>query len=252
MIEDRMGLIAHLEEFRKRFIRALLGVLVGFLATYGFAEQLFNILAAPLVKLLPAGSHLTMLGISEGFFTQLKLAFYAGLILAAPWVLYQIWAFVSPGLYPKEKRYFLPFFFVSIFLFMVGVVFAYFVVFPFGFEYLLTYAKGPIVATLSIEWYATFAVGFLVAFGVIFQLPLFLFFLNLVGVVTDTFLRRNRRYALLLAFIIGAILTPPDVVTQTLMSVPLFLLYELSIWLIFFFGRKKKKEEPEPAAAPAG
>lgn len=245
MAIDRMSFIKHLEELRRCFIIALIAVGAGFLICYGFREKIFYFLARPLIEVLPEGGNLAMLNVSEGFFTYLKIAFYAGVFIASPVVFYEIWSFVSPGLYSKEKKAFVPFFFLSIVLFICGVTFGYIVVFPFGYKFLLNYARGQIVATLSIGWYTSFAVKLLLAFGIIFQLPLVLFFLNLAGIVDKNALKRNRKYAFLGAFLVGAVLTPPDVITQTFMAVPLFFLYEMSIWLIAIFGRKKPEKEEE-------
>lgn len=246
MTDVRMSFLKHLEEFRKRFIVSLAAALAGFLVCYGFKEQIFTIMAHPLIKVMPDSGNLAMLNVSEGFFTYLKLAFFAGIFVASPVIIYEIWAFVSPGLYNKERRAIVPFFILSVILFIGGVLFGYFVVFPYGYKFLLNYATGQIVATLSIGWYISFAVKLLLAFGIIFQLPLLLFFLNRIGVVGVEALRKNRKFAFLGAFLVGAVLTPPDVITQAFMAAPLFLLYEMSIWMIAIFG-KKKKEEEEPA-----
>ena len=241
--EYRMPLTQHLEELRRRLIISIVGVLIGFLATYAFAEDVFRFLARPLIAALPEEGNLAILRVTEGFFTYLKVALFSGVILASPLVLYQIWAFVSPGLYKKEKKTLVPFVFFSVILFAIGITFAYLVVFPFGFKFLLRYATGEIQASLSIQWYVTFAMRLLLAFGVIFQMPLVMFFLARLGLVNDKMLRKNRKYALLMAFLIGAVLTPPDVFTQTLMAGPLIILFEISIWL----ARVAQKERQQSA-----
>jgi sec-independent protein translocase protein TatC len=248
--EYRMPLTQHLEELRRRLIISILGVLVGFLATYAFAEEVFEFLARPLIANLPEEGNLAILRVTEGFFTYLKVALFSGIILASPLILYQTWAFVSPGLYKKEKRTLVPFVFFSIILFAIGISFAYLIVFPFGFKFLLRYATGDIQASLSIQWYVTFAMRLLLAFGVIFQMPLAMFFLARLGLVNDRMLRKNRKYALLMAFLIGAVLTPPDVFTQTLMAGPLILLFEISIWLARI-AQKKRQEEIDGEALQA-
>jgi len=241
--EYRMPLTKHLEELRRRLIISIVGVLIGFLASYAFAEKVFKFLARPLIAALPEEGNLAILRVTEGFFTYLKVAFFAGVILASPVILYQLWSFVAPGLYKKEKKTIVPFVFFSVILFAIGITFGYLVVFPFGFKFLLRYASGEIQASLSIQWYVTFAMRLLLAFGAIFQMPLVMFFLARIGLVNDRMLRKNRKYALLMAFLVGAVLTPPDVFTQAMMAGPLIILFEISIWL----ARVAQKERYEAA-----
>jgi sec-independent protein translocase protein TatC len=250
MEDYRMPLTKHLEELRRRLIISIVWVLAGFLASYAFAERVFRFLARPLQAALPEQGNLAMLRVTEGFFTYLKVSFFAGVILASPVLFYQLWSFIAPGLYRREKKAVGPFVFFSLLLFGLGITFAYLVVFPFGFKFLLRYAEGDIQASLSIQWYVSFAMRLLLAFGAIFQMPLVFFFLARLGLVNEKMLRKNRKYALLMSFLVGAILTPPDVFTQTLMAGPLIILYEISIWLTRSAYKKRYEAADDIVPAP--
>jgi sec-independent protein translocase protein TatC len=250
--DDRIPLIAHLTELRKRLMIALGAVLACFIAATFFAKELYGILAAPIVAALPPGSSLTMLRPEEGFFTYLKVAFFAGLLVASPVVLLQIWLFVGPALYKKERRVFIGTVFASSVLFLSGVAFAYYVVFPYAFRFFMTYATGPITATLSIGWYLSLSTKLLLAFGLVFELPVAIFVLARLGFVTAGFLLRNFRYALVLIFLIAAVLTPtPDVFTQLLMAGPLLILYGLSIIIAAVVGKQRAARKAAAAAEQA-
>lgn len=200
-----------------------------FLASYNFSNELFGLLTLPLVRVMPDQSSMIFTGLAEGFFTYLKVAFLAGILLASPVIFYQFWAFISPGLYSHEKKYIFPFTFFSVMFFVGGSLFGYFVVFPFAFEFFMSFNNDQIRALPSLKEYLTFSTKLLLAFGAAFELPIFIFFLAKLGIVTVEGLARNRKYFLVGAFIAAAILTPPDVVTQVLMAIPLMLLYELGI-----------------------
>ena len=237
----RMSLFDHLRELKKRLIRAFAAVFVGFLICYAFAEELFNFLVQPLLAVLPKGSKLIYTGLPEAFFTYMKVAFVAGCFLASPVIFYQIWAFIAPGLYDEEKRHVLPIAICSAIFFILGGAFAYFIAFPFAFEFFMSYSTGTIEAQPRLSEYLSFSLQLLFAFGLIFELPLFTFFLAKMGIVTATAMRKFRRYAILVNFIVAAILTPPDVVSQMLMAVPLLILYEVSILVAQVFGKKPKE-----------
>lgn len=238
--DDKIPFTAHLEELRERLIKSFIAVGVGFCIAYGFKEQLFEILKQPL-----GDTEFITTAIQEGFFTYLKVAFLAGLMVAAPVILYQFWMFVAPGLYNKEKRLLLPVVGLSSFFFVGGAIFGYFVVFPFGFKFLLSVTPSTIIPRLSMKEYLNFSSKLLLAFGLVFELPLVITFLAKLGIVSVDFLKKNRKYALLLFFIGSAILTPPDVVTQVMMALPLMLLYEISIVGARIFGKKKFEEEDQ-------
>ena len=249
---DKMSLLGHLRELKKRLLRSFMAIGVGFLACYSVSEELFNLLVQPLLKVLPAGSKLIYTGLPEAFFTYMKVAFVAGCFVASPIVFYQIWAFIGPGLYDEEKRHVLPVAFFSAFFFILGGAFAYFIAFPFAFEFFMSYSTGIIEAQPKVDEYLSFTLQLLFAFGLVFEMPLFTFFLSKMGLVTATGMRKVRRYAVLANFVAAAILTPPDVMSQMLMAAPLLLLYEFSILVAQAFGRKPKEPEitPDPETTP--
>lgn len=250
MTDEKMPLTAHLAELRTRLIISLAAIVAGFIGSYIFAERIFAFLAAPLIEVLPEESSLIFTGVAEGFFTYLKTALYSGLFFAMPIVLFEIWRFVSPGLYKKEKRYALPFIFFSTLFFVGGTAFGYFIVFPFGFQFFLGFETDAIHPLPSIKEYLSFTVKLIMAFGLIFELPLFTFFLSRMGIVTGKFMASKRRYAILIIFIISAAITPPDPLTQVMMAGPLIVLYELSIIVAKIFGRKKEEDDGDDDEGP--
>ncbi len=247
MDEKKLPLTAHLQELRKRLIFSFIAIGIGFLICYAFADTLFEILAKPLLKIMPAGGSLIFTSVAEAFFTYMKIGFIAGIILASPFILYQIWAFIAPGLYRHEKGYIVPFVLGGSLFFTLGVLFGYFVAIPVGFRFLLGYATDFIKPMPSMKEYLTFTIKFLLAFGLVFEFPVVLVLLARIGIVDSKMLAKQRRYAILLVFILAAVVTPsPDLLTQVLTALPLIGLYELSILLSKIFGKKKKKA-PESA-----
>lgn len=240
-----MTLTEHFIELRNRLIKIFISVIVGFLVLYYFSEQLADFIYKPLVNVLPNDaenqSKIIFTGVAEGFFTHMKLAFVAGIFLTSPAIFYQIWSFIAPGLYDDEKKYILPVAFCSALFFILGGAFCYYIVFPNAFSFFMTYSKGPFQAMPGMGEYFSFALQLLVAFGLVFELPLFTFFLAKIGLVTAKMMRSFRRYFIVIAFIMAAVLTPPDVISQLLMAAPMLILYELSIFIAGAFG---KKEEP--------
>ena len=242
--DDKIPLTSHLEELRKRLIVCFIAIGAGFILSYGFKEKLFQILTYPLISVMKTDETLIFTGLPEAFFTYLKVSFLTGLILSAPVILYEFWVFVAPGLYHKERRLLLPVVFFSSLFFIAGALFGYFVVFPFGFKFFLGFATETIRPLISMREYLSFAAKLLIAFGLAFELPVVVTFLSRLGLVTVDFLKKNRKYALLLSFVCSAILTPPDVITQIMMALPLMILYEMGIYSAMFFGRKKAKSDP--------
>jgi len=241
--EDKLPFIAHLEELRKRLIICFIAIGVGFALSYGFKEKLFDILTRPLIAVMRECDKLIYTSLPEAFFAYLKVAFLAGVMIAAPVILYEFWMFVAPGLYQKEKRLLLPIVFLSSFFFVGGALFGYFVVFPFGFQYFLSFATDIIRPLPSMKEYLSLATMMLLAFGLVFELPLLLAFMSRLGLVSVAFLKKNRKYALLLIFIVAAILTPPDVISQIMMALPMMALYELGILGARIFERKKPEDD---------
>ncbi len=244
--DEKQPFLSHLEELRKRLIYCALAVGIGFVIAYFFSEDLFRVLISPLKESLPEGDRLIFTSLPEMFLTYLKTAFIAGILLASPMVFYQLWMFIAPGLYQNEKRYVIPFVIFSTILFIGGALFGYLVVFPFGFKFFLGYANDYVQALPSVKQYFSFSIKLLFAFGIVFELPVIIYFLSRIGIVTPQFLRKNRKYALLLTFVLGAILTPPDVITQCMMAIPLIALYEIGI-IVSVMAGKKKEEKKEQA-----
>ncbi len=242
MDEKKLPLTTHLQELRKRLILSFIAVGGGFALCYTFAEKIFDILAAPLLEMMPTGGSLIFTSVAEAFFTYMKVAFVAGLILASPFVLYQIWAFVAPGLYRHEKKYVVPFVLAGSFFFALGIFFGYYVALPVGFKFLLGFATDFIKPLPSMKEYLSFSIKFLLAFGLVFEFPVVLVLLARIGVVDARTLARQRKYAILLIFVFAAIVTPPDIVSQVIVALPMIGLYELSILL-----SKKKKKKSSPA-----
>jgi sec-independent protein translocase protein TatC len=243
---EKQPFLSHLEELRRRLIFSAIAIGIGFVCCYAFAEEIFEFLLVPIKAQLPEGDRLIFTSLPEPFLTYLKTAFIAGCLLASPIIFYQLWQFVAPGLYQHEKKYGFSFVICSTILFICGSLFGYFIVFPFGFKFFLGFANENIQALPSIKQYFGFATRLLFAFGLIFELPVVIFFLSKTGLVDVAFLRKKRKYAILLTFALAAILTPPDVITQCMMAAPLILLYEIGILVAWLGAGKKKADEEEP------
>jgi sec-independent protein translocase protein TatC len=217
----KLPFTSHLEELRNRLIVCFIAVGVCFILCYGFSRKLFEILMGPLIALMPPGEKLIYTGLPDAFFTYLKVALLAGVLLAMPVIFYQIWRFVAPGLYENEKRIIVPAAVLSAIFFTGGALFGYFIVFPFGFKFFLSFSSDFIRPMPSIRE----------------------FILTKLGVVNVSQLKTYRKYVIIIFFILAAILTPPDVVTQIMMAGPLMLLYESSILAAKMFSKEKEKEE---------
>lgn len=241
--EEKIPFTSHLEELRKRLIACFIAIGVGFVLAFSVKEWLFHLLTSPLIAVMQPGEKLIFTNLPEAFFVYLKVSFLSGILLAIPVIIYQFWMFVAPGLYSEERRYLAPIMVMSIFFFIGGGLFGYYVVFPIGFQFFLSFATDTIRPLLSMREFLSFASLFLLAFGLIFELPLVLVFLVKLGIISIDFLTKNRKYAILVIFIIAAALTPPDVVSQTLMAIPMMVLYEIGILGARLFVRKKSREE---------
>jgi sec-independent protein translocase protein TatC len=247
MSDDRMPLISHLEELRRKLIISAVSWLVAFLACYSYAEQLFALIADPVRQALPEGTSLVFITATEPFFTYLKIAALAGLLIALPVIFWQIWSFVAPGLYKTEKRYVIPFVMASTLCFASGTFFGFSFVFPMVFKVLIEFGTsgGDLSAMLSMGSYLTLSSKLLLAFGLVFELPVVIFFLARLGIVDHKMLARNRKFALLAAFLIGAMLTPPDVFSQAALAIPFIVLYEVGIIVARLFGKRRDPVEDE-------
>jgi sec-independent protein translocase protein TatC len=248
--DEKQPFMSHLEELRKRLIYCAISVGCGFVVAYFFSQRLFQLLIAPLKEVMPEGDQLIFTNLPEMFFAYLKVAFIAGILAAAPIIFYQLWMFVAPGLYQREKKYVIPFVISSSILFVGGSLFGYFIVFPFGFKFFIGFASEYVKALPKVKEYLSFSVKLLFAFGLVFELPVVIFFLSRIGVVTPDILKKKRKYAILLTFALAAILTPPDVITQCMMAGPLIVLYEIGI-IVARLAQKRKVDTDETAEAEA-
>ena len=234
------NLIEHLKELRTRLVRSMVGVLAGFLLCYNFTTEIFNWIRSPIAPYLPAGG-LVFTAPMDKFIAHLKIALFGGVLLACPWWIYQIWKFVAPGLYKKEQRIALGFIFSGTFLFLGGVAFAYLIVFPMAFQFLMTYGGDVDKPMITIQEYMSFFVTTSVMFGLAFELPLILTTLGMLGIVSQEFLRKKRRLAIVGLAAASAIMTPPDLLSMLMMFVPMVGLYEVSVFFVGFFERRAAK-----------
>ncbi len=241
MEEKKMPITDHLEELRFRLIKIVGAILIGTVICYFFRREVLEFLQVPIKKTLQ-DEPLRFFSLMEPFIVHIKVAVYSGIFFAVPIILYQIWMFVTPGLLQRERKYLLPFILFGSLFFVGGASLCYFIVLPYGTEFFLNFDPS-LKSTINIASYLSFAIRLIMVFGIIFQLPLILLLLSRLGIVSSKFLRRQRKYAYLLFFVFGAALTPPDPLTQSLMAVPLVLMYEISVVLTRIFGRR------EPASA---
>ncbi len=244
-------LISHLLELRDRLVKALIAVVVIFIPSVIFANKLFEVLSKPLLAQLPKGSSLIATSVMSPFMTPFKLAFFVSVFLAMPVVLYQVWSFVAPGLYRKEKKFAIPLLLTSIVLFYVGTFFAYQFVFPVMFKFFANTTPTGVQMMTDISQYLDFALTMFFAFGIAFEVPIVVVLLTLTGMVTVEKLSSARGYVIIGIFVLAAFLTPPDPLSQTLMAIPMWLLYEAGVIMarILNRGRKKDDDDAESDAA---
>ena len=245
-----MSFLEHLEELRGRLIRSLVALVIGTLFCWGFRTQIFRFLTQPLRQSLP-GVQFIAIAPAEAFLLYMKMAVFVGIFVAMPYVLYQVWAFVSPGLHAHERRYVLPFIFFGSLFFIGGGLFGHYLLFPMTFGFLATFGGEEIKLMPRVEEYFSFYSWFLLGIGLIFQTPVVIFVLSRIGLVTPRFLLRHFKYAVLIAFIVAAVITPtPDAVTQSALALPMLGLYLLGILVSWLFGRPRRT--PADDAPPAG
>lgn len=244
----RMPLMEHLVELRTRLIRSLAAALISCILCLVFAEQIWSLLVSPMNDALRATGRGTMAMTTamEGFITMFKVAGLAGLLLASPVIFWQVWQFVAPGLYPHEKKPILPLVLSSTFLFALGVAFGYFGVFKFAFPYFLEITSEDVQAVLSIDAYLNMATMLLLAFGLSFQLPIVVYFLARIGLIDHKDMIGGFRYSIVAIFVVAAVLTPPDVISQLLMAVPLIVLYGVGIIIAWSVSTKVREPEEAP------
>ena len=229
----------HLLELRDRLLRSIVAVLVVFAALFAFANDLYQYISEPLREYLPDSSTMIATEVASPFFTPFKLTLVASLFVAMPYILYQVWAFVAPGLYQREKKIALPLFFSSVFLFYAGMAFAYYVVFPLIFLFFTSIGPEGVTMMTDIRSYLDFVLKILFAFGLAFEIPVAVVILSWVGVVNPQSLAEKRPYVFVGCFVLGMLLTPPDVISQILLAIPMWLLFEVGV----VFGRMLYKED---------
>ncbi len=240
--------ISHLIELRERLVRCLLAFGIAFIPTFFYAAELYDLLASPMIRTLPHGSKMIATGVITPFFIPMKIAMMVALLAVLPVLLYQAWAFIAPGLYAHEKKLVLPLVVSSTLLFFIGMAFCYFFVFGMVFDFIARFAPKSISVAPDIEAYFNFVLGMFIAFGVTFEVPVIVVVLVLTGVVTVEKLREIRPYVIVGAFVVAAVVTPPDVVSQLLLAIPLCLLYEVGIFVAQFVQKRKPVEDA--GAAP--
>lgn len=246
--DSTQSFISHLVELRDRLIRSIVAVLLVFLSLAYFANQIYAFLAGPLLEHMPAGTQMVAIEVASPFLTPFKLTLVVSVFIAMPFVLYQAWAFIAPGLYRHERRLVFPLLIASVILFYGGIAFAYFVVFPLLFAFLSAAAPPGVAVMTDITHYLDFVLTIFFAFGVAFEVPIATILLVWSGVITREGLREKRPYIIVLAFVIGMVLTPPDVVSQTLLSVPIWMLFEVGLLCSRWF---EPRQETGDVSGPA-
>ncbi len=233
--------LSHLIELRDRLLRTVLGIVLTFLVLFPFADQIYTLLAQPLLAKLPAGGQMIATEVTTPFFVPLKMAMLAAFVVSLPHTLYQAWAFVAPGLYAHERRFMLPLVIASTLLFLAGMAFAYFLVFPVVFGFITGYAPQGVAVMTDIGSYLDFVITLFMAFGLAFEVPIAVIALVGFGLVRIATLKNIRSYVIVGAFVLGAIFTPPDIISQFMLAIPLWVLYEAGIFVAGFMERRKIK-----------
>lgn len=242
--DQPMPLVAHLTELRDRLLRALLAVLVVFICLFPFANEIYAFVSQPLRALLPEGASMIATEVASPFLTPFKLTLVAAIFVAIPWVLYQVWSFIAPGMYRHEKRLAIPLLASSVLLFYAGAAFAYFVVFPLIFAFFTSVGPEDVAIMTDINRYLDFVLKLFFAFGLAFEIPIVAVLLIWAGITTPEDLAKKRPFIIVGCFIFGMLLTPPDVISQSLLAIPMWLLFEIGV----FFGRFVQKRSEDDAA----
>jgi sec-independent protein translocase protein TatC len=243
MKDEKRPFLSHLTELRNRLLIAVVAFGIALIFTYNYKEEIFSVLMQPFVAVMPKGSSFIFTSITEAFMAYFKLSLVSAGFLASPVILFELWMFVAPGLYEKEKRYIFPFIIFGSALFVAGALFCYFLVMPFLFRFFVGFGSDFIVPMPSLKEYMGLAIKLLVMFGLMFEMPLLVYYLAKIGVIKYSTLARKRRYAILAIFVVSAVITPPDVASQMLMVVPMYGLYEISIVIARVVGKRKERKE---------
>ncbi|HDT13823.1 MAG TPA: twin-arginine translocase subunit TatC [Candidatus Aminicenantes bacterium] len=238
---DEMTFLEHLDDLRKRLFYSVVALIAGFIPGWIFSKEIYAILARPVTQYLPAGTKLAFTSLTAPFMLYVKVAFLASLFLMSPFVFLQLWYFVAPGLYQREKKYVIPFVMMTTFFFSLGAVFGYYVVFPWACRFFLTIASD-FQPVITVDQYFGLVLKVLLGIALVFELPTLVFFLAKMGLITAGWMIRNFKYAVLLVFVLAAVITPtPDIITQSIVAVPMLALYGLSILIALVVGRGKAK-----------
>jgi len=240
-----LSLIDHLIELRNRILKSVLSILVLFLSLFYFSNDIYTFVATPLMDVLPENMGMIAIDPTSPFFAPFKLTFYVSLFLAAPYILYQLWSFIAPGLYKNEKSLAIPLFVSSVLLFYAGIAFAYYVLFGFVFAFFVSVAPEGIMVTPDINSFLSFALAIFFAFGIAFEIPIAVFLMIWAGIVEPEDLTSKRPYVIVGCFIVGMMLTPPDPFTQSMLALPMWLLFEVGIFFGRFIKKKQKLKEQE-------
>jgi len=248
-MEQSQPLMSHLLELRNRLLRSLAAVIIVFLGLVYFSNDIYNFVSAPLVERLPQGATMIATDVASPLFTPLKLTLLVSVFVSVPVILYQVWAFVAPGLYKHEKRLIMPLLFSSSLLFYCGVAFAYFVVFPLVFSFFTAISLGGVEYATDITSYLDFVLALFMAFGIAFEVPVAIILLCWTGATTPKTLSEKRPYIIVGAFVVGMLLTPPDLISQTLLAVPMWLLFEVGLFFSRFYVRKDDQETEESVSS---
>lgn len=243
--DQAQPLVAHLTELRDRLLKALLSILVVFLCLFPFSNEIYTFVSEPLRAILPAGSSMIATEVASPFLTPFKLTLFAALFIAIPYVLFQIWSFIAPGMYRQEKRLAIPLLISSVLLFYAGAAFAYFVVFPLVFAFFTSVGPTDVTIMTDINRYLDFVLKLFFAFGLAFEIPIVAVLLIWAGISTTESLKQKRPFIIVFCFVFGMLLTPPDVISQALLAIPMWLLFEVGV----FFGRFiERRSDPDSAA----
>lgn len=240
-MSDSESFISHLIELRDRLLKAMVALLVVFGVLFYWARDIYSFMAKPLLAELPAGSHMIAVEVAAPFFVPIKVTMFVSLVIALPFVLYQIWAFIAPGLYSHEKKFAIPLVATSTLLFLIGMAFAYYIVFPVVFHFVATFTPEGVEMNTDIQKYFDFVLALFLAFGLAFETPIAVVILTKMGIVSLKKLKESRPYVIVGAFVIAAIFTPPDVVSQLLLAFPIWLLFELGLLISGFIEKPEEK-----------
>ncbi len=242
---DEMTFLEHLEDLRKRIFYSFIAVIVVVIPAWLFSKDIYNILSQPVTKYLPEGTKLAYTHLTAPFMLYIKVSFLTAIFVTSPFIFLQLWYFVAPGLYKKEKKYVYPFVIFTSFFFILGALFGYFVAFPFACNFFLKMGS-EFQPVITVDQYFSLALRLLLGIALVFEMPTLVFFLSRMGIITSRWMIKNFKYAVLVVFIIAAVITPsPDMINQSILAVPMLLLYGLSLLIAFFFEKKKAKKKSE-------